>query len=321
MTDADRQLLHQAIRRTLAYYDVFEYPLRDGEVWRWLYRGVGETWEATLAEVQQALHDLVTVKKIETANDMFYLPGRAHLVRIRGERKVRGDRKWRRAKSVARFLEVVPYVKLVAVVNTLAIDNARSESDIDLLIVTEPERIWVTRMMVTGIVEMLGYRRHGDKIKDHVCLSFYLTTRALDLTPLKSAPDDPHFMFWVTQAVPLMDEKTYENFVNANRPLTARLPNAWTWPWQSRLLKKIGILRGIKRFYGRIFGIAAGNYLDALARDNQIKRFEADTESKSKLGTTDVVISEDVLKFHENDRRAKYNALFYERCRALGIQP
>lgn len=321
MTAPDQSLLTTAILRTMAYFDVLDYPLTATEVWRWLYRGPQETWNVTPEEVRATLNTLVANQRLGHDRDWYTLPGREAIVAVRAERLVRNEKKWKRAKSTARFLEVIPYVKLAAVVNTLAIDNARAESDIDFLIVTEPERIWIARLMVTGIVEMLGYRRHGEKIADRICLSFYLTTKGLNLSPLKLDADDPHFAFWASQAVPLMDEATYEQFLTANRELTARLPNAWTWSWQNRLLKNNGLLRGIKRFYGRMFGMAAGNFLEAWARDYQLQRMDKNVHSKAKLGTTEVVISEDVLKFHEDDRRAKYNAAYRQRCEQLGIAP
>lgn len=320
MTDETSFRPH-AILRTLAYFDVFEYPLTIPEVWRWLYRGRGESWTATEADIQKEIEMLVAGQRIERHGEYLCLPGRRSCIAQRADRAKQNERKWKRARTVARFVEVFPFVKAVAVVNTLAINNARPESDIDLLILCAPRRIWLARFMVTGIVQLLGFRRHGDQIANRVCLSFYLTTRALDLAPLKSATEDHHFAFWATQAVPLMDDGVWQKFIEANRGWTGRLPNAWSNAWTRTTIKPNRLLRNIKHFYEQVFGLSRAELFEASARDRQMARMEKNTTSKLATGTTEVVVNEDVLKFHEDDRRARYNTLYQERCQQLGIAP
>lgn len=320
MTDG-RSPLQIAILRTLAYFDVFDYPLTPAEVWRWLYRGVGEAWTASEAEVKQEIDRLVANSQMVRQGEHVCLPGRQSTIAQRQMRLKQNERKWKRARTVARFVEVFPFVKAVAVVNTLAINNARPESDIDLLVLCAPRRIWLARFMVTGIVQLLGYRRHGEHVANRVCLSFYLTTRSLDLAPLKSADQDHHFAFWATQAVPLMDDGVWAKFVEANRAWTSRLPNAWPTAWTQTTIKPNRVLRNIKHFYEQVFGMSRAELFEASARDRQMAKMEKNTTSKLAAGTTEVVVNEDVLKFHEEDRRATYNARYIERCQQLGIAP
>src|SRR5690242_11290163 len=198
--------LETAILRTLAYFDVFDYPLTGDQVWRWLFPVPGQIIDATQDNVLLQLENMMREGKVEKKENYFFLPGRNAMVGIRGQRWKLGPIKWRRVRSAIDFLQLVPFVRMVAVVNTLAIDNAREESDMDLLIVTQPGRIWMTRLMVTGIVSMLGFRRHGDKIKNRICLSFYATTAAMNFGKLRLQPDDPHFTFWTSQAVPILND-------------------------------------------------------------------------------------------------------------------
>lgn len=318
---SDRSPLQEAILRTIVYYDVFDYPLTVGEIWRWLYRRANEQLTASEGEVQAACDALAQTGVIEHERDWYVLTGRKNLVQLRAERHVLGQKKWRRVKSVARFCEIIPYVKMVAVCNTLAIDNARKESDMDVFIVTSAERMWLARMMVTGIVNMLGYRRHGTNITDRVCLSFYVTTQALDLEPLKIAvgQEDPYLRFWTTQLVPLMDDGAYEKFQKNNAWVTTRLPNGFSWNWKERLIPVENFLRSIKHTFEGVFASGLGFQFEDWARRYQLKRMNGNTNSKSKLGTTEVIISENVLKFHEEDRRNKYNLAFRIRLAQLGI--
>ncbi len=311
--------IQTAILRTLAYYDTFDYPLTIAEVWRWLYPAPGTSLGAvTVEEVGRRIDELVTVGKVERRGVYVALRGRGKIVDVRTERMERGLKLWRRAAGTARYLELVPFVKMIAVVNTLAIDNVRPESDIDFLIVVAPQHIWISRMIVTGIVTLLGYRRHGTKIAGRICLSFYVTTEAMDFSKLKGQEDDTHFAFWTSQAVPLLDDGTYEKFKAANGWVTALLPNSWSWAWRTKLLVPNSGLGSIKKFYEIFFSTPVGHWFEAWARSYQVKRMEKNITSKAKLGTTEVIISEEVLKFHELDRRQEYNQQFQRRLTELG---
>lgn len=316
----------EAILRTLAYYDVFDYPLTIDELWRWLFPRPGSRLMVKdQAQLETVVTEMATAHELEQLGGYITLPGRIEIIEIRTTRTLVGQKKWSRATTTAKFLEIVPFVKMVAVVNTLAIDNARPESDIDLLIVTAPQHIWLARMMVTGIVSMLGYRRSGGraatKIANQICLSFYVTTDALDMEPLKRGPDDPHFAFWTAQAVPLLDDGTYLHYQAANGWITELLPHAWSWDWQQKVLVPSAGLRSIKQFYQIFLSTPIGLWIENWVRQRQRRRFERDTESRSRESDSDVVISEDVLKFHEHDRRLEYRQKFQVRLRTLGIDP
>lgn len=314
--------LQTAVLRTLAYFDVFDYPLTLDELRRWLCPEPGAALhDVDTTVIKQAVGQLMSIGRIERQGQYVFLIGRSDIVRTREERRQANRKKWRRALAAARFLEIIPFVKLVAVVNTLALGNAGPASDIDFLIITGVKHIWLTRLMVTGVVSLLGYRRHGDKITDRVCLSFYATTDGLDFSGLRLAPRDPHLTFWTAQAVPLMDDGAYERFVAANAWVKDFLPFAWDWDWRSRLLRPSGLFRSIK--HGLEGGLSASfsQPLESWARDYQLKRMEKNTRSKAGLGTTEVVISEDILKFHEDDRRGRYNQAWRKRLAGLGLKP
>ncbi len=317
---------HQAIIRTLAYYDLFDLPLTGEELWRWLFPPEGMTVNLrSLQELEAAVETIVQAGRVERHGGYLTLPGRGAIVAVRAARLLANRKKWKRAGSTARFLELVPFVRMIAVVNSLAIDNARPDSDIDLLIVTAPGHLWITRLIVTGIVSLLGYRRSGGRratnVANRVCLSFYVTTDALDFAPLKRQADDPHFAFWTAQAVPLIDDRMYENYRTANGWITKLLPHAWIWDWRARLLPPNAGLRAIKQFYELFFNTPIGVWAEHWARQQQLKRMAADVESKSRRPDTDVVISDDVLKFHEADRRLEYRQKFQARLDQLGLRP
>ncbi|MCG2691804.1 hypothetical protein L6272_03160, partial [Microgenomates group bacterium] len=57
--------------------------------------------------------------------------------------------KWRRAKQSAKLLSFIPWIKLVAATGALAMSNCRKDDDIDLMIITAENRLWLTRLLVS----------------------------------------------------------------------------------------------------------------------------------------------------------------------------
>src|SRR3989338_3671881 len=72
----------QAILKTLAYFDIFDYPLTLVEIWKWLY--VENNRSASLSEVRQSLAQLAG--RVETKNGFWFLPGRSGIIQTRLER-------------------------------------------------------------------------------------------------------------------------------------------------------------------------------------------------------------------------------------------
>lgn len=311
--------LQRAILRTLAWFDVFDRPLMVPEITRWLDVPPGETLAAAAEEdIRGALGQAPLTEFVEADNGFWFLRGRRPIVQTRGIRTALAMKKWRVATTVARWLHLAPFVKMVGVGNTLAMDVAREESDIDFFIITTPGRMWTARAIVTALVHGLGYRRYGDKIKDRVCLSFYVTSDAMDMAPLRLHEHDHYLLYWTPHVTPLIDDGVYEKFRAANEWTNARLPQAWNWDWRQRLVSASSLHRALKKYFEFFFTTAIGQQLEFFFRDRQLKKMDQNIHSKAKLGTTEVMITEDILKFHEDDRRARYNAAFEERLHRFG---
>jgi hypothetical protein len=323
--------LHRAVLATVAALDAFEFPPSDRDVWRWLFavdpRKAGLEAESgsfglelpvSYEMVAEVLTDLVGQRRLSAREGRYFLPHREKLLAVRAERLRAAPRKWRRAKTVAEFLRLTPFVELVGVCNNLAIDNAAPESDIDVVFVIRDGRLWLTRALITGIVQLLGLRRHGDRITDRVCLSFFLTASAQDLEPLALKPADPYLALWVAQVVPLLDRQgAFGRFQQANAWVKKILPNAFAEERSDQRVRPNPALAATQRLYEQaLTSPILGSPLEAWARARQRARMETHWWSRSKAGGSDVVISDLMLKFHEADRRDLYRDKIAKRVAA-----
>lgn len=173
-----------SILRTIVYYDCLNLPLTSFEVYKYLAQDPEEKEPEKInyGEVCSALFSNNALKKfIEQKNGFYFLNGRSDLAEQRIEREKISSPKWKKIRRAAGILQIVPFMRLIFVSGSLAQNSCHSESDLDLLIVARAGRIWTARFFATILTHVLGLRRHGEKIKDRVCLNHYITDKSLQI--------------------------------------------------------------------------------------------------------------------------------------------
>jgi len=201
----------QAAIRAVAYADVFDYPLRAVEVHRYLH-GTAATLEAT----ERALARCSRPGGALCQRDGFYtLPGRESVVAVRHRRAVISDRLWPAALAYARVIAELPFVRMVAVTGSLAWHNVADEGDIDYLIVTKPDRLWVCRWLIAAL------RRAALLDGVRLCPNYFITTRAMAF-----ADRTLYTAYEVARMTPIAGLGMYRRLRRANPWIEAYLPNA-----------------------------------------------------------------------------------------------
>ena len=216
--------LDKAILETIIYYDLFDYPLTAVELWQWLWK-----YKCKLSELVFCLEKSEFLNRhIETKNGFYFLKGRKNLLSIRKIRRDYSIQKWKKALRAVSFLRFIPFLKGVILCNSIAHFNAKEDSDIDLFIIVKDKYLWLTRFLITISLHILKMRRHGDKINNRICLSFYITDNNLDLEEL-AYKGDVHFYYWLLHFVPIFDVEIYKEFLNKNKWLQKYIPRAKAW--------------------------------------------------------------------------------------------
>lgn len=213
--------LERSIVETVVYFDLFDYPLTPTELQRYLWQAP----KASLGEVTQAA---IALPQIEFSDGVFYLRGRNAITQTRAERYLESERKFLLRRRYIWLLSFLPGVRAIWIVNTLAYHNVRRSSDIDLLIVTAPGKIWSTRFFTTSLAKLLGLRPSEHHTQDTLCLSFYLTADQMDLSALtQHGQHERYEAYWLAETMPVYDPKhLLERCFAANPWLKRSLPNA-----------------------------------------------------------------------------------------------
>lgn len=300
----------QSIVRTLAFFDLFEHPLTNFELHKWLYTAKPVDFSVILAE---ACHLKPQIQEQSFPK--------------RQERVMANDQKFRLAQKAARLISWAPFVRLVAVCNTLSFGAAEEGSDIDFFIIAKKGRIWTVRFFVTVILSFFCLRRHGRKITNRVCLSFFITDDNLDLQSIAlpslrhSDPDvasgeeslpDIYLIYWITQLIPLINrDETLEKFWQANHWVKNYLAN---FSFESQLpdyhqIKIPAWVEGWRQIHEKLTAGSIGDWREGALRWLQLKKIAKKKEAKARtpiIHSNGVVINDQMLKFHEEDRREEY---------------
>lgn len=280
-------LLEQSLYRPLAYFVHFQFPLTAFELWKWC-----DIPDVTVFDVETTLASSLWLRSHGCQSDQgFFALGDAAAWRSeRLSRVTDALRKSRRALRFVRLASWLPWVKMIAICNSLAFSFTNSESDIDFFIVTGRGKIWSTRLILTGALALMR-ARPGERLRDPLCLSFFVTDDRLDLSSVKIGPKDLYLMFWTATLSPVLDR--------ADILAKLRAANGWMRPDLPRA-------HGVRR--AQSYATAAGRTLpdllniERIAERMQRARFPLTLRTMMNVDTR-VIVTDSMLKFHHNDRR------------------
>jgi len=296
--------LRQSIAQTLAYFDIFHCPLTREELYTYLWM---PPQSMNFLQFAQELEKEKGNTIFETGESYYFFPGQSESVAQRERRVWYIEKKLKIAKRAAWFLRFVPFVKAFFVCNQIQVGITK-KSDIDVLIIVEPGRLYITRLFVTLLLGIFRLRRGKKKITDRICLSFYVTNSALDFSNLKVGDEDIYFMYWLATLVPVYDPENYlQKIWDQNSWVLQSLPHVFqkiqiSKEWQR---KESTFSSFIKKVLTKILQGKVGEALEKKAKQLQLKHMATNTTSVQNIDSR-VVISDTILKFHENDRRGRF---------------
>ncbi|MFA6602712.1 MAG: hypothetical protein WCT01_02810 [Candidatus Shapirobacteria bacterium] len=93
-----------------------------------------------------------------------------------------------KAENMAQKLVKIKWIKMVAVTGSVAMLSSKGEDDIDILIITQSNRLWLARAigMIWLKVAGIEFRRAGEKlVADKFCFNMWLEEQSLEISAQK----------------------------------------------------------------------------------------------------------------------------------------
>jgi len=301
-----RPELVTAIMATIRFFDLFDFPLVAEEVKDYLYK---YPHPLHIKELKATLDHLIKAGKLSEIKGYYVLAGREPIVEIRKTRRFIAEKFWNRTKLYGQYMRSVPFTRMIAVCNNLAYDNPSEQSDIDLFVVVERGRMWLSRFLITMILHFFGVRRYGDKVAGRFCLSFFVTTDTMSMKEFALSEEDPYLAYWTKNLRPVFGSRVYADFQEKNRFWLSDYSLSFNESWKKHMYHYEDTR--MKRIFEWLLGGRLGNLMEAALKATLKKRT---LKSAQKLGSqSNVIVTDEILKFHNHDRRQEY----YDRWRGM----
>lgn len=208
------------------------------------------------------------------------------------------EKLWQKVNRYIPYLKWVPFLRMVAVCNNLAFGKVDEKSDIDIFVVAKRGRLFTVRILVTLILQVFGVRRHGKKVAGRFCLSFFVDDSFLDLSKI-SVENDVYLAYWVASLKPVIDDGVSEEFWGKNKWVEVFFESE-----VNHDLSKV--VARPKNFFSFLFP----RFVENLLRAWQLKR--ARRKALKASAGADLMVEENILKFHNIDRRKYYRDRWVE---------
>lgn len=202
--------LKNDILTTLAYFDIFKYPLTQREIFLFLCKNYDQQ------AFEEAVTVLVTEKIIFRFHEFYCLQNNHSLLERRRTGNAYAKKLLQTAEKVAVLLAHFPYVRGIAVSGSLSKNYADKSSDIDLFIITAKNRVWITRTLM-HCLKKISFLFN----KEHLfCMNYYVDENELEIIEknIYTATE-------IATLIPMQGALAFENFYAANNWMRSFLPN------------------------------------------------------------------------------------------------
>lgn len=279
--------LMRSILRTLAYYDIFSYPLTAEEIYQSL--GVNHT---TPEEIQKELESL-------SAQQLVYSKGQFYLLNDNDkfiERREKGNRlavkRLRTARRVSSFISRFPFIRGIMLSGSLSKGFMEKDSDIDYFVVTHPNRVWFSRLMLMAFKKIFLF--NSRKI---FCINYFVDAENLEI--------EEKNIFTATELVtllPTFGRDAYEKLYQKNIWVKDYYPNFPRREASVILDRKNGMLKSfLEKLLGRKLGDKIDDFAMALFNKFNRLRYKNYTEDEFRLA------------FKSTKKESKHHPKFFQK--------
>lgn len=287
--------LQKLILATLAYYDLFDFPLTAEEIGKYLvapgYLKISD--DTNLDAISAELYTMTNTGQIALYERFYGLPHREHLVPVRIKKTRIAKEKMKLARRAAFLMSLMPFVRTVFASGSLALENTDYDSDLDLFIITGANRIWTARFFINSVFDLLLLKRKPEErvAPDKICPNHLIADNALAIINRNVFTARVY-----SHLVPLYRQKnvTLKNFQQENQWIHSYV-SSWNFSNQY-LVRNYGIIKGIKNFQELILNTKIGDLVEKLCCRYQKHRIEKNPLTRHPQGR--IEYNDCRLEFH-----------------------
>lgn len=240
-------LLGKSIIKTLAYYDIFDYPLTAEEI----YYNLG-TNHVSVADIQNEIELLCKAGLTFKKSNFYQLRNDENFITRRLEGNKLAERKINSAYRMTKFISKFPYVRAVLLSGSISKGYMEKDSDVDYFIITHPNRLWVTRLLLMLFKKV--FLLNSRKV---FCINYFVDTETLEIEEknIFTATE-------LTTLIPTYGKELYDELNSRNAWIREFYPNFPKRDTERIASKNISL---IKKSLEILLGNSLGDKLDDFA--------------------------------------------------------
>lgn len=207
-----KETLHKSILRTLLYYDIFSHPLTEEEVYFFLQENT-----VSKKEIMEVIQTLTRLDEIEFGlkeGYVFIKPAEKNIA-VRKDKEIYSRKMWRFARIATQIIKRCPFVRCVMVTGSLSKNSSYKDSDLDFMVITERNRLWIARTLLMLFKKIFLFNSYK-----FFCINFFITEDHLEI-------EDKN-IFTATEIIHIKttyNEPLMMKFLKANSWVTDFFPN------------------------------------------------------------------------------------------------
>lgn len=164
--------LKENILRTLLYYDIFKHPLKPDEIFSLLPQN-----SITKKDVSDVLLQISKENpKVNTKENYYFIVGNEDYIELRKSRESYSKKSWKLAKFVTHIIKRFPFVRAVFVTGSLSKNSSMPDSDLDFMVVTAKNRLWISRTLLMLFKKVLLFNSHK-----YFCINYFISKDSLGI--------------------------------------------------------------------------------------------------------------------------------------------
>ena len=253
----------QYILKTLAYFDIFHYPLLREEILQFH----GE--ESNQAIINESLQTLLHDKCIFFIDEFYSLHNDITLAIKRKKANILATEQMLIAHKAAKILSRFPYVKGLAVSGSLSKNYGSEKTDIDFFIITAANRLWIARTIM-HLYKKLTYITGRE---NWFCMNYYVDEAVPEIEE-----KNIFTAMEIATLLPMYGKTAFADFMLANKWKTAYFPHCTAATDHVTKIKK-GLLSWLIE---KIFNNSLGNAIDNRLMNITDKRWKRKVERNKK---------------------------------------
>ncbi|HEV2483841.1 MAG TPA: hypothetical protein VGS79_29450 [Puia sp.] len=295
--------LRSSILKTLAYFDLFNYPLTLRDIHYFLDTETGD------AAIEKELSSLLRQGRVYRTGDYYSVQDNPALAERRQKGEIHADELLLIAARNARLLYQFPFVRGICISGSLSKRCADERADIDYFIITQANRLWIARTLMHLYKKLSYLRGHQHRF----CMNYYIDEEALEIKEKN--------IFTATELLTLMPvcgNGALDRFFEANTWTTLYLPHYRDRHWEGKGHHRTTLAkRMLEALFNNSFGESLEQRLQAIT-DRRWKKKTERGDVNSKGDPMALQCSPHYSRPNPENFQKKVLMKFYRRLKELG---